>query len=66
MNPRTRLHIENGKEILITIEDLMSRLSVGRATAVEIAEDCKAVVKYGRVVRYNVEMIKEYIREISA
>jgi len=66
MNKRIEYRVEEKDRIMITIEELQARLSCGRATAVEIAEDCGAVIRYGRLVRYNVEIIKKYIMEISS
>lgn len=49
--------------LLITTEELMEALSCGRKRANTIGELARAKVKIGHCVRWNVEILKEFLRK---
>ena len=49
-------------KLLITTEELMEALSVGRRRAIKIGELAGARVEIGHCVRWNVEILKEFLR----
>ena len=51
------------ERITVDIKQLTEMLSVGRNTALAIAEEAGAGIKYGRRKLYSVERIKEYMSE---
>lgn len=51
------------ERITVDIKQLTEMLSVGRNTALAIAEEAGAGIKFGRRKLYSVERIKEYMRE---
>lgn len=51
--------------ILVNVQGLQDLCQCGRPTAIEIANNAKAVVRFGRRVLYNVNKIQEYIDSIS-
>lgn len=67
MNPTTRSNnIELNKRIAIDILGLMELLSCGRATAVEVANQACAVLKFGKRTLYSVDKIREFINKEAA
>ena len=51
------------ERITVDIKQLTEMLSVGRNTALAIAEEAGAGIKFGRRKMYSVERIKEYMSE---
>lgn len=51
------------ERITVDIKQLTEMLSVGRNTALAIAEESGAGIKFGRRKLYSVERIKEYMSE---
>ena len=51
------------ERITVDIKQLTEMLSVGRNTALAIAEEAGAGIKFGRRKLYSVKRIKEYISE---
>lgn len=51
------------ERITVDIKQLTEMLSVGRNTALAIAEEAGAGIKFGRRKLYSVERIKEYMSE---
>lgn len=51
--------------LLVDLEELMRILSVGRRRALRIAEMAKCRVYIGRCLRFNVEKLKEFLKEES-
>ena len=51
------------ERITVDIKQLTEMLSVGRNTALAIAEEAGAGIKFGRRKLYNVEKIKAYMGE---
>lgn len=51
------------ERITVGIKELADMLSVGRNTALAIAEEAGAGIKFGRRKLYNVEKIKAYMGE---
>lgn len=51
------------ERITVGIKELADMLSVGRNTALAIAEEAGAGIKFGRRKLYSVERIKEYMSE---
>ena len=51
------------ERITVDIKQLTEMLSVGRNTALAIAEEAGAGIKFGRHKLYSVERIKEYMSE---
>lgn len=51
------------ERITVGIKELADMLSVGRNTALTIAEEAGAGIKFGRRKLYNVEKIKAYMGE---
>ena len=51
------------ERITVDIKQLTEMLSVGRNTALAIAEEAGAGIKFGRRKLYSVERIKEYLSE---
>ena len=51
------------ERITVGIKELADMLSVGRNTALAIAEESGAGIKFGRRKLYSVERIKEYMSE---
>ena len=51
------------ERITVDIKQLTEMLSVGRNTALAIAEEAVAGIKFGRRKLYNVEKIKAYMGE---
>lgn len=58
--------IELHNRIAVDIMGLMALLSCGRATALEIADQACAIVKYGKRTLYSVDRIKEFIYKEAA
>lgn len=58
-------HIKNNstERITVDIKELADMLSVGRNTALAIAEAAGAGIKFGRRKLYSVERIKAYMNE---
>ena len=53
------------KPILVNSQGLQDLCQCGRPTAIEIANNARAVVRFGRRVLFNVNKIQEYIDSIS-
>ena len=53
------------RKILITTEELMDALSCGRRRATTIGELAHAKVTIGRMVGWNVDMMREWLRRES-
>ena len=53
------------RKILITTEELMVALSCGRRRATTIGELAHAKVTIGRMVRWNVDILREWLRRES-
>lgn len=51
------------ERITVDIKQLTEMLSVGRNTALAIAEEAGAGIKFGRRKLYSVDKIKEYMSE---
>lgn len=51
------------ERITVDIKELTEMLSVGRNTALAIAEEAGAGIKFGRRKLYSVERIKDYMSE---
>lgn len=51
------------ERITVDIKELTEMLSVGRNTALAIAEEAGAGIKFGRRKLYSVERIKAYMAE---
>lgn len=51
------------ERITVGIKELADMLSVGRNTALTIAEEAGAGIKFGRRKLYSVERIKDYMSE---
>lgn len=51
------------ERITVDIKELADMLSVGRNTALAIAEEAGAGIKFGRRKLYSVERIKAYMAE---
>ena len=51
------------ERITVDIKQITEMLSVGRNTALAIAEEAGAGIKFGRRKLYSVERIKEYMSE---
>lgn len=51
------------ERITVDIKQLTEMLGVGRNTALAIAEEAGAGIKFGRRKLYSVERIKEYMTE---
>lgn len=51
------------ERITVSIKELADMLSVGRNTALVIAEEAGAGIKFGRRKLYSVERIKDYMSE---
>lgn len=51
------------ERITVGIKELADMLSVGRNTALAIAEEAGAGIKFGRRKLYSVEKIKDYMSE---
>ena len=51
------------ERITVDIKQLTEMLSVGRNTALDIAEESGAGIKFGRRKLYSVERIKDYMSE---
>lgn len=65
MKARTRLTTNMGK-LLLSIEEVMDALSVGRGTAIKIGENAHAKVKIGRRVLYHKQRLIDYIESLEA
>lgn len=54
----------NKKEkLLITTEELMEALSCGRRRAIKIGEIANARVEIGRCVRWNVDILRDFLKK---
>lgn len=51
--------------LLITTEELMEALGCGRRRATSIGEQAHAKFTLGRMTRWNVEILKEWLRKES-
>lgn len=51
------------EKVTVDIKELTEMLSVGRNTALAIAESAGAGIKFGRRKLYSVERIKAYMKE---
>lgn len=49
--------------LLITTEELMQALSCGRRRALKIGELAKARVEIGRCVRWNVDILRDFLKK---
>lgn len=62
MNATTRSNrVSLDKRVMVDITGLMELLSCGRATALDLAEQAEAVVKFGKRTLFSVEKVKEYV-----
>ena len=50
-------------KLLITTEELMEALSCGRRRATSIGEMAHAKVTIGRMTRWNVEILREWLKK---
>lgn len=64
MRKRTYFYDELPK-ITVSAPELAEMLSVGRATADRIGTDAGAVVRIGRLKRFNVDKVKRYINQLE-
>ena len=55
----------DASSILVDTEELMKLLATGRPAAVQIGTEAGARVQVGRLVRWNVKKIQEYIDRAS-
>lgn len=53
------------KPILVNTKGLQDLCQCGRPTAIKIANNAKAVVRFGKRLLFNVNKIQEYIDSIS-
>ena len=65
MNKRAYFYDEVPK-ITVSAPELAEMLSVGRATADRIGTEAGAVVRIGRLKRFNVDKVKRYINALEA
>lgn len=49
---------------LLDVKGLMEYLTLGEAKSKEFGEEAKAIVRYGRSVRYDRQKIDSFIEEI--
>jgi hypothetical protein len=54
-------NISFDKRIMVDITGLMELLSCGRATALNVAEEAEAIMKYGKRTLFSVEKVREYV-----
>ena len=59
-----RTNRENANKLYVDINELCAILSVGRNTAMKIAEKSNASVKFGKRHLYSVENIKNYMSSL--
>lgn len=57
--------IQSPNKIAVVTDELQSLLSCGRDSAIHIGEAAEARIQIGRRVLWNVEKIKEYVKQIS-
>jgi len=57
--------IETENKLTVDIIGLQGMLSVGRATAIEIATAAGAIIQVGRRKLYNVKKVEEYLQTIT-
>lgn len=57
------IRLKDRINLLITTDELMVALSCGRRRAISIGEMAGARVEIGRCVRWNVEILKEFLRK---
>lgn len=66
MNATTKSNsIPLNEKITLSTEELMTVLSCGRATAVEIGKTAQSRVVIGRRILWNADRVRNYINSIS-
>ena len=65
---KTKNHkdIAKGNRLTVTTETLAEYLDCGRATAVKIGDSAGARVQIGRRVLWNIEVIQNYLVDLSS
>ncbi len=66
MNATTANNVSIEKRIAVDIIGLMGLLSCGKATALDIAEQSCAMIKFGKRTLYSVERVREFIYKEAA
>lgn len=56
-------NMKNTNQLLVNLEELCVLLSCGRRTAEKIGTMAKAEVRIGRIRRWNVQKLKEFLYE---
>lgn len=65
MNKRTTYFFDELPKITVSAPELAEMLSVGRATADKIGTAAGAVVRIGRLKRFNVDKVKIYLSTLE-
>lgn len=63
MNSRAR--INNGAGRFVSMDELQQHIGMGRSSAAKVAQDAKAVIKYGRRVVYDLSKIDAYMESLA-
>jgi hypothetical protein len=62
---RSTTKTEIAERVTVDIDGLQAMLSVGRVSAISIAESAGAVIRVGRRRLYNVAKVKRYLDSVS-
>lgn len=61
---KKRIERESAYKLYVDINELMTILSVGKNTALKIAENSRAAVKFGKRKLYSIDKIKTYMSSL--